>query len=100
MSAPTHSEERADGSCAPTCSALPDHQLRYARAWTLYRDDTLDDESRQILEREMDSAQNHFGWDEFQEFKQTLHGFVQFWGEWKRELLKQNSQDMTSDSSN
>ena len=70
-----------------SCSALPDHHRRYALAWALYRDETLTNEARETLEREMDSAQNLFGWDEFQAFKQTLSGFVECWAGWKQEVL-------------
>ena len=28
----------------------------------------------------MDAAQNLFSWDEFQAFKKTLPGFVEYWG--------------------
>ena len=66
---------------------MPIHHERYARAWSLHRDPAMSDESRQILEREMDDAQNHFTWDEFQEFKKTLPGFVEYWAEKKEELL-------------
>lgn len=66
---------------------LPEHHVRYARAWVLHRDTDISDSAREILEREMDAAQNLFGWDEFQEFKVTLPGFVEFWEERKNELL-------------
>ena len=69
------------------CASLPDHHLRYARAWALHRDADMPDSAREILEREMDSAQNLFGWDEFQKFKGTLPGFVEFWADWKAEFI-------------
>lgn len=47
----------------------------------------MPDSAREILECEMDSAQNLFGWDEFQEFKVTLHGFVELWADWKAEFI-------------
>ena len=31
------------------------------------------------LENEMDSAQNLFGWQEFQDFKKTLPGYCEYW---------------------
>ena len=66
---------------------MPIHHERYARAWSLHRDPDMSDESRQILEREMDDSQNHFTWDEFQEFKETLPGFVDHWAGLKDELM-------------
>jgi len=57
----------------------PKHHRRYRIAWSLYQDKGLTDEHRLILEQEMDGAQNHFTWDEFQTFKETLPGFVEFW---------------------
>lgn len=65
---------------------IPEHHTRYARAWSLYQDPSLDDEARRILEDEMDAAQNHFSWGEFRSFKTTLPGFVQHW-----RGLKQNA---------
>jgi hypothetical protein len=70
----------------PCYASLPDHHVRYARAWALHQDADMPDSSREILEREMDSAQNLFGWDEFQKFKATLPGFMEFWADWKRGL--------------
>ena len=57
----------------------PEHHTRYKRAWSLYQEEGLCQESRKALEKEMDSAQNHFSWDEFQDFKETLPGFNEFW---------------------
>jgi hypothetical protein len=51
----------------------------------------MPDSARQILEREMDSAQNLFGWDEFQEFKVALPGFVEFWADWKAEFISSHN---------
>lgn len=81
------------------CPALPDHHRRYALAWSLYRDDSLADGAREALEREMDAAQNLFGWDEFQDFKQTLPGFVEHWANWKREALKILEQNAKTEGS-
>ena len=54
----------------------------------------MPDSARENLEREMDSAQNLFGWDEFQEFKVKLPGFVEFWADWKAEFIcLHNAQD-------
>lgn len=58
---------------------MPEHHRRYAIAWSLHQDPTCSEGSRLILEREMDDAQNSFGWDEFQVFKETLPGFVGHW---------------------
>ena len=66
----------------------PNHHLRYQRAWALYQDPGLSDEARGVLEREMDAAQNHFQWDEFQAFKQTLPGFLDFWRDKRNELVR------------
>lgn len=56
----------------------PEHHNRYRKAWEEYS--TCFDKVRaKELEREMDSAQNHFGWDEFQEFKKTLPGYIEYW---------------------
>ena len=68
-------------------SQVPDHHLRYARAWTLYRERRLPEECLLILEREMDSAQDEFRFDEFQVFKETLPGYLKFWEEWQAEFL-------------
>lgn len=65
---------------------LPEHHLRYSRAWSLYQDKSLSDEARLILEQEMDDAQNNFGWNEFQEFKETLTGYNKFWNKWFKDL--------------
>lgn len=69
------------------CLVMPIHHERYARAWSLHRDPSMSDESRQILEREMDDAQNHFTWDEFQKFKTTLPGYVEYWAGMKEQVL-------------
>lgn len=59
---------------------------RYARAWDEYR--TCFDKSRaRELEVEMDSAQNHFTFDQFQEFKVTLPGYVGYWNDLPRLAL-------------
>jgi hypothetical protein len=78
----------ADNTAVSDCPAATCHHRRYALAWSLYRDESLTDDARETLEREMDSAQNLFGWDEFQTFKQTLSGFVEHWANWKRDALK------------
>jgi hypothetical protein len=75
----------------PCCASLPEHHVRYARAWVLHQDADMPDSAREILEREMDSAQNLFGWDEFQEFKVMLPGFVEFWAGWKSEFLSSHN---------
>ena len=63
----------------------PEHHRRYRAAWTEYRTN-LDPERAKELEQEMDSAQNHFGWDEFQKFKVTLEGYVEYWDFLKRSV--------------
>jgi hypothetical protein len=65
---------------------IPSHHERYARAWDLYLDESLSDGARRSLEQEMDSAQNHFTWDEFQAFKLTLPGFVEHWDGMKKDV--------------
>lgn len=60
-------------------AVLPIHHARYAQAWALYQDKGMSDETYKALETEMDSAQNHFCFQEFQEFKKTLPGFVEHW---------------------
>lgn len=68
----------------------PDHHTRYRKAWleyyhltrygrpsTDFSSDFMRDAYR--LEHEMDQAQNYFTWDEFQEFKRTLPGFLDIW---------------------
>ena len=57
----------------------PAHHIRYARAWALYQDEKLDDEAKLALEKEMDSAQNDFSFDEFQVFKKKLPGYMAYW---------------------
>jgi predicted nucleotide-binding protein (sugar kinase/HSP70/actin superfamily) len=57
----------------------PLHHQRYRRAWDLYQDESLSPAAKKILENEMDSAQKYFGWEEFQEFKKTLPGFIEHW---------------------
>lgn len=53
----------------------PDHHRRYAEAWQAHRTPGNSEERLRELEKEMDSAQNHFGWNEFQEFKKSLPDF-------------------------
>ena len=67
--------------------ATPSHHVRYARAWLLYQDQDISDDSRLALEREMDAAQNSFEWNEFQKFKKTLPGYVQFFEKQWLELI-------------
>ena len=66
---------------------LPEHHRRYAIAWSLHQDPDCSEESRLILEREMDDAQNSFGWDEFQKFKATLPGFIEHWASMRESAL-------------
>ena len=66
---------------------MPEHHRRYAIAWSLHQDPTCSEESRLILEREMDDAQNSFGWDEFQTFKTTLPGFVEHWSAMREDIM-------------
>lgn len=66
---------------------MPEHHRRYAIAWSLHQDPTCSDESRLILEREMDDAQNSFSWDEFQSFEATLPGYVAHWSEMREDIV-------------
>jgi hypothetical protein len=59
--------------------STPEHHVRYARAWKLYVDETNTVETRRLLEIETDSAQEDFSFIEFQQFKQTLPGYVEYW---------------------
>ena len=70
-------------------SVTQKHQTRYALAWNLYQDETLSEESRLVLEQEMDSAQNDFSWDEFQVFKATLPDYIKHWDGIKDKMLSQ-----------
>ncbi len=69
------------------CNNIPDepsHHRRYRVAWHAFKDpDTPKSMSSQLME-EMDSAQNHFKFDEFQEFKKTLVGFEEYWSGFAR----------------
>jgi hypothetical protein len=69
----------ASGQGPGLCWQEPDHHRRYRNAWALHQDSDSTSEQKLLLEKEMDSAQNHFGWDEFHEFKHTLAGFEEFW---------------------
>lgn len=60
----------------------PEHHKRYARAWDLYQDKTLDHDTRTVLETEMDDAQEDFTMGEFMEFRETLPKFCAFWDAW------------------
>ena len=79
-------------------SALPDHHRRYAVAWTIYRDRGLPEDARLILECEMDSAQNEFRFDEWEAFRETLPGFLQFWEGWRRDLLSPQNDNLRGGS--
>jgi hypothetical protein len=68
----------------------PDHHRRYREAWIEYR--TNFDEQRKIeLEKEMDAAQSHFSWEEFQSFKQTLPSFVEYWNDLPQLLVNRGT---------
>jgi len=67
---------------------FPEHHIHYQRAWALYQDPGLSDEARSVLEREMDSAQDAFRYDEFQAFKETLPGFLDFWRDKRNDLIR------------
>lgn len=78
---PCDNPRPAPALAASPCGAplsFPHHE-RYARAWYLYNDQNLSNEAKKTLEREMDSAQDDFSWDEFQSFKATLPGYVAHW---------------------
>ena len=77
---------RLTSSSDPTTA--PAHHQRYARAWSLYRDEGLSKEAKLSLEREMDSAQNLFSRSEFNIFKVYLHGYVAFWDRQAKKLNK------------
>lgn len=66
----------------------PEHHVRYARAWALHQDENNSEETLRTLENEMDSAQDLFGWDEFQEFKKGLPGFIEYWDRMVPGLIK------------
>lgn len=61
---------------------------QYAAAWAAYKE-TWDDGERLRLGKAMDSAQNHFTWQQFQEFKVTLPGFIEYWAAVPSMLAKQ-----------
>ena len=63
------------------------HKRQYREAWNEYRTN-FDEERKLQLERAMDNAQNSFEWDEFQEFKVTLEGYVEYWGFLKDQGMK------------
>lgn len=67
----------------------PIHHRRYRIAWSLYRDKNLNQDLKKNLEKEMDSAQNYFQYSEFQEFKKTLPGFIEFWDNFYQDSLEQ-----------
>lgn len=54
------------------------HQDDYRRYWMKYLDCTSS-VRRKELESLMDQAQNHFSWNEFQEFKVTLPHYIDHW---------------------
>lgn len=57
----------------------PSHHRRYRVAWEAFSDPDTSDELKVGIGKEMDSAQNHFEWDEFQKIKVTLVGFCEYW---------------------
>jgi len=69
-------------------SSEPEHHRKYRVAWMAYRDPDTPKDCLEDLQKEMDSAQDHFGWDEFQEFKVTLEGFEEFWKSWSLEAMR------------
>ena len=68
--------------------ATPKHQNRYALAWSLWKEPSCSPENKLVLEREMDNAQNNFTWQEFQDFKETLPGYLDHWNIWKKALIR------------
>jgi len=64
----------------------PDHYRRYRLAWESYADPDTPKKCKEALEKEMDSAQNDFKFDEFQEFKETLPGYTEHWNNMKKDL--------------
>jgi len=64
----------------------PNHHRLYRLAWESYIDPDTPKSCKRNLEKEMDSAQNHFCWDEFQEFKETLPGYIAHWEGLKADL--------------
>lgn len=67
----------------------PEHHRRYRLAWLAHLDPDTPEHCLIDIENEMDSAQNHFTWDEFQEFKKTLPGFVEHWNGIKADLVEE-----------
>jgi hypothetical protein len=67
-------------------TTIPSHHLRYAQAWKEYSSPGISESRKEELEQEMDSAQNKFGFKEFQEFKKTLPGFIEYWTKLKDNL--------------
>ena len=63
----------------------PAHHRRYRFAWLSYADPDTPSDLLPEIGKEMDLAQNAFGWDEFQTFKETLPGFMEFWRNWSME---------------
>lgn len=71
----------------------PAHHARYRRAWELYCDPTCSFSNKKILEKEMDSAQESFDFNEFKDFVKTLPGFMEFLDNAIMELLEEIFKD-------
>jgi len=71
-----------------TIQSEPEHHKRYRVAWEAHRDPDTPKSCLKDIENEMDNAQNDFKWDEFQEFKQTLPGYIEHWEKMKNDLDK------------
>ena len=66
---------------------MPEHHRRYALAWSLYTDPEMSEKSKRILMAHMDKVQESFEWKEFQQFKQTLPGYEEYWRKKSDELF-------------
>ena len=80
----------------------PAHNNRYRTAWVLYKDELSAPESpwrdtrMKILESEMDSSQEFFGWDEFQDFKKSLDEYEEHWAGLSKDAKKAAGKWLTS----
>lgn len=64
----------------------PQHHELYRRYWLEYKS-AYDDVERVQLGRLMDEQQDKFGKDEFDRFKVTLPGYMEFWGTYPDRIL-------------
>jgi hypothetical protein len=66
----------------------PVHHKRYRVAWEAYLDPDTPEDCIPALQKEMDLAQNHFSFEEFQVFKKTLPGYEEEWSRLENEILQ------------